>query len=150
MSEPIAAQQPARWVLWASRVLSAIPVLMVGFSAVMKLVRAPPVIQGMTAQFGYPSGLIVPIGVVELACVVLYVIPRTAVLGAVLLTGYLGGAIATHVRLSDPSFVGPRCCRCAARSLQRFIRGGCTSAPPGTPGRRADCRRAGPPSRRAA
>ena len=61
----------------------------------------------MTAQFGYPSGLIVPIGVVELACVVLYVIPRTAVLGAVLLTGYLGGAIATHVRLSDPSFAGP-------------------------------------------
>ena len=107
MSESIAAQPPARWVLWTSRILSAIPALMVGFSAVMKLVRAPPVVQAMTAQFGYPSGFIVPIGVVELSCAVLYVIPRTTVLGAVLLTGYLGGAVATHVRISDPSFVGP-------------------------------------------
>ncbi|SRR5713101_1468962 len=107
MNESIAAQPPARWVLWTSRVLSAIPVLMVGFSAVMKIVGAPPVVQSMTAVFGYPPSLIVPIGLVELACAVLYVIPRTSVLGAVLLTGYLGGAVATHVRLSDPSFVGP-------------------------------------------
>jgi hypothetical protein len=70
------------------------------------LVGTPPAVQGMTAQFGYPASLIVPIGLLELICVVLYVIPRTAVLGAVLSTGYLGGAIATHVRVSDPAFVG--------------------------------------------
>jgi hypothetical protein len=107
MIEATAAESPVRWKIWTGRVLSAIPVLMMGLSALMKLVRAPPVVQGMTEQFGYPPGLILPIGVVELTCVVLYVIPQTAVLGAVLLTGYLGGAIATHVRISDPSFVGP-------------------------------------------
>jgi hypothetical protein len=55
-------------------------------------------------KLGYPTSLAVPIGIVLLVCVVIYVIPRTSVLGAILLTGYLGGAIATHVRVGDPLF----------------------------------------------
>ena len=57
-----------------------------------------------TAQLGYPTGVVFGLGVVLLACTLLYAIPRTSVLGAVLLTGYLGGAIATHVRVGNPLF----------------------------------------------
>jgi Mn2+/Fe2+ NRAMP family transporter len=62
--------------------------------------------QGMR-DMGYPESTGTPIGVVFIACVVLYAIPRTCVLGAILLTGYFGGAVATHVRMNDPKFVGP-------------------------------------------
>ncbi|HEY5907559.1 MAG TPA: DoxX family protein [Vicinamibacteria bacterium] len=87
--------------LWAGRILSAVPALLMLMSAVMKLMQLPPVIEGFVGKFGYPQSAIVPIGVVELLCVVLYAIPRTSVLGAILVTGYLGGAIATHVRVGD-------------------------------------------------
>jgi hypothetical protein len=87
--------------LWTGRVLSALPVLFLIFDATMKIVRNPFVVEA-SAKIGFPVGSIQPIGLVLLACVVLYVIPRTAILGAVLLTGYLGGAVATHVRLGDP------------------------------------------------
>ena len=93
--------------LWIGRVLSAIPVLMMALSAVMKLIRQPQAAEAFVKQFGYSDSLLVPIGVVELACAVVYVIPRTAVLGAVLVTTYFGGAVATQVRIGDPSFVGP-------------------------------------------
>lgn len=92
---------------WIGRVVSAIPVLMMLLSAVMKLVRQPQAAQAFVNQFGYSDSSLVPIGVVELACAVVYLIPRTAVLGAVLVTTYFGGAVATHVRIGDPSFVGP-------------------------------------------
>jgi hypothetical protein len=72
----------------------------------MKLVQPPPVIEAFTGTFGYPASTLVPIGILEIACVALYAFPPTAVLGAVMVTGYLGGAIATHVRVGDP-FVGP-------------------------------------------
>ncbi len=85
--------------------MSALPVLMLLFSAAMKLMKAAPVLEGF-ARFGYPENVAVGIGVVELLCVTLYVLPRTSVLGAILLTGYLGGAIATHVRIGEP-FIGP-------------------------------------------
>jgi hypothetical protein len=75
------------------------------FSAGLKLVKATSVLEGF-ARFGYPESVAVGIGVVELLCVALYVLPRTSVLGAILLTGYLGGAIATHVRIGEP-FIGP-------------------------------------------
>ncbi len=87
--------------LWAGRILSAVPALLMLMSAVMKLMQLPPVIEGFVGKFGYPQSTVVPIGVVELLCVVLYAIPRTSVLGAILVTGYLGGAIATHVRVGD-------------------------------------------------
>ena len=70
----------------------------------MKLMKPAPVVQGF-AHFGYPESLALSIGILELACTVVYVIPRTSVLGAILLTGYLGGATATHVRIGDPFFV---------------------------------------------
>jgi hypothetical protein len=70
-------------------------------SAAMKFAKPQPVIDGFT-KLGWPEKLATPLGLVELACTVLYLIPQTAVLGAILLTGYLGGAIATHVRVGDP------------------------------------------------
>jgi hypothetical protein len=71
------------------------------FDSVGKLLKVAPVVEG-TAQLGYPESTIVPIGVILLICVVTYIVPRTAILGAVLLTGYMGGAIATHVRVGSP------------------------------------------------
>jgi hypothetical protein len=70
---------------------------------IMKLVR-PAIVVETTVQLGYPASVILPLGIVLLVCTVLYVIPRTAVLGAILLTGYLGGAVATHVRVGEGLF----------------------------------------------
>ncbi len=81
--------------------MSALPVLLLLFSAGMKLARPAPVVEGF-AKSGYPESLLLGIGIVELLCTVLYLIPRTAVLGAILLTGYLGGATATHLRVGEP------------------------------------------------
>ena len=88
-------------MLWTGRILSTLPVLMLLFSAVMKFVQPPGFAEGM-AKLGIPENLALGFGLLELACVILYIIPRTAVLGAILLTGYLGGAIATHVRIGEP------------------------------------------------
>jgi len=74
------------------------------FSGVVKLTGNLNVIEAFTGRFGYPQQTLVPIGILEIACVVLYSIPRTAVLGAILTTTYLGGAVATHVRVQDPFF----------------------------------------------
>jgi hypothetical protein len=73
----------------------------------MKLMHAPQFVEQWVGKLGYAETSLTGIGLLELACVVVYVIPRTAVLGAVLLTGYLGGAVATHVRIGDPGFVTP-------------------------------------------
>jgi hypothetical protein len=89
--------------LWAGRILSALPVLLLAFSASMKFVKAPSVVEGMT-HLGWPERLTLPLGILELGCTLLYVIPQTSVLGAILLTGYLGGAMATHVRIGEPVF----------------------------------------------
>jgi DoxX-like family len=91
-------------LLWAGWIASALPVLMLIVSGVMKLVKPAPLVEGL-ARFGYSDSLALGIGIVELACTVIYLIPRTSVLGAILLTGYLGGATATHVRIGDPFFV---------------------------------------------
>ena len=89
--------------IWTGRIFSAIAGLFLLFDSVGKLMEARPFMEG-TAQLGYPTSLVFPLGVVLLTCVVVYLIPRTAVLGAVLLTGYLGGAVATHARVQDPLF----------------------------------------------
>ena len=73
------------------------------FDCVVKLVKIQPVVESF-AQLGYPDSLARGIGLLELACLALYVVPRTAVLGAILLTGFLGGAISTHLRIGDPLF----------------------------------------------
>ena len=86
--------------LWAGRIMSGLPALLLLFGGVMDLVKPPSVVEG-TVKMGYPENIIFGLGVVVLACTILYLIPRTAVLGAILLTGYLGGAVATHVRVND-------------------------------------------------
>jgi len=89
--------------LWTGRIMSALPALFLFVDGVGKLVKPAPVVQG-TVQLGYPESVLVGLLIVLLSCTVLYVIPRTAILGAILLTGYLGGAIATHVRVGSPLF----------------------------------------------
>ncbi len=88
--------------LWAGRIISALVALSLVFSGVMKLLKPAPILQGF-AHFGYPESLILGIGILEIACAIVYLIPRTSVLGAILVTGYLGGATATNVRVGDPS-----------------------------------------------
>ena len=85
------------------RVLSGLAVAFLLFDSAGKLFEVQPVIDG-TIQLGYPRSIVFTLGVILLTCVVVYVVPRTAVLGAVLLTGYLGGAVATHVRVGSPLF----------------------------------------------
>jgi uncharacterized membrane protein YphA (DoxX/SURF4 family) len=91
---------------WAGRILTALIGLMMVMSATMKLLNRPEVAEQMVKKLDYPEDLILILGVVEITCVILYLIPQTSILGAVLLTGYLGGAIATHVRVHD-NFLGP-------------------------------------------
>ena len=89
--------------LWAGRIISALPVLFLLLDGVMKLVKPAPVVAA-TVQLGYPESTIVGMGIVLLGSTVLYIIPRTSILGAILLTGYLGGAVATHVRVGAGLF----------------------------------------------
>jgi hypothetical protein len=93
----------SRGRLWTGRIMSALPALFLFVDGVGKLVKPAPVVEG-TVQLGYPESVLLGLGIVLLTCTVLYVIPRTAVFGAILLTGYLGGAIATHVRVGSPLF----------------------------------------------
>src|SRR5215831_19106830 len=89
--------------LWTGRIMSVLPALFLLFDGVMKLGK-PEFVVKATGQLGYPENVIVPLGLVLLAATSLYLIPRTSVLGAILLTGYLGGAIATHVRVGAGAF----------------------------------------------
>ena len=83
--------------------LSGLAAFLLALDSLGKLLRAKAVLAG-TVDLGYSVNTVVPLGIVLLACVVIYVVPRTAVLGALLLTGYLGGAVATHVRVGNPLF----------------------------------------------
>ena len=89
--------------VWTGRALSGLATLFLVFDSTGKLLQVQPVIDG-TRQLGYSSDIVFSLGVVLLSCVVAYVIPRTSILGALLLTGYLGGAVATHVRVENPLF----------------------------------------------
>jgi hypothetical protein len=89
--------------LWAGRILAGFAAAFLVMDGVMKVIRAQVSVDG-TVQLGYPGSIVAGLGVVLLVCTLLYVIPRTAVLGAILLTGYLGGAIATQVRVGNPLF----------------------------------------------
>jgi hypothetical protein len=88
---------------WTARILGSLLVLFLLVDGAGKVLRFAPYVEG-TARVGYPASCLVPLGLVLIACTILYVVPRTAVLGAVLLTGYLGGATATHVRMGEPFF----------------------------------------------
>ena len=89
--------------VWAGRILTWLPALFLLLDGVAKLFKPLPVVEG-TVKLGYAESTIIPIGIVLIICPVLYLIPRTAVLGAILLPGYLGGAVATHVRAGDGAF----------------------------------------------
>jgi DoxX-like protein len=91
-------------MLWAGRVISGLPVLLMVFTGAFGVLRPAVALPGF-AHFGYPDKLLLPICIVEIACAIVYAIPRTSVLGAILLTGYLGGATATHVRIGEPFYL---------------------------------------------
>jgi DoxX-like protein len=90
-----------KWIVWTGRVISLAPVFICLSSARWKLTHSAFYVREWT-RIGWPLGEINGIGLVQIACVVLYLIPQTAVLGTVLLTGYLGGAIASYVRMGEP------------------------------------------------
>ena len=97
-TQPHSASTKARR---AGQILSGLAVLFLTWDGVIKLMTIAPVVEGFT-RLGYPVSVAVAIGILELVCVAVYVTPRTSALGAVLLTGFLGGAISTHVRVEDP------------------------------------------------
>lgn len=103
MQADTAFPPPSKAARWIGRVLSALPVLALLLSAVVKLVKPEGFVENFE-KLGYPESVALGIGIAELACTIVYIIPQTAVLGAILLTGYLGGATATHVRVGDPFF----------------------------------------------
>jgi hypothetical protein len=90
-------------LLWTGRILSILAVLFMLFDAVGHLLKPAPVVQAFL-QLEFPLSLSICLGIIELVCVLIYVIPRTAVLGAVLITGYLGGAVTIHMRVGNPVF----------------------------------------------
>jgi hypothetical protein len=94
---------PAR--TWTGRVLTALPILALTMSAAMKLSQAPAFVEKFTGEMGFPASTLVPIGLLELFCMALYAVPRTRILGAILVTGYLGGATVTHVRVGQPFLI---------------------------------------------
>ena len=103
MKSEIRADHVSKKLLWTGRIISALPILFMLVDGVMKLFK-PAVVVKATLELGYPESTIIPIGIVLILCTVLYIIPRTSVFGAILLTGYLGGAVATHVRVEAGIF----------------------------------------------
>jgi hypothetical protein len=103
MQSASASTKISKRELWTGRGMSGLSALFLLLDGVMKLIKPAPVVDG-TVRLGYPESVIVKLGIVLIICTVLYLIPRTSILGAILLTGYLGGAVATHVRVGDPLF----------------------------------------------
>jgi len=104
MPSPIQNAPASKTSLWAGRVLSSLALLLFAFTASFGAVKPDIAKQGF-AHYGYPDGAMLRISLVEIACALVYAIPRTSILGAILLTGYLGGATATHVRVGEPFFL---------------------------------------------
>ena len=93
----------SKGTLWAGRIISGLPALFLIVDGAAKLFKPAPVIEA-TVRLGYSENLIIPIGAMLLICTAFYLVPKTSVLGAILLTGYLGGAVATHVRAGEGAF----------------------------------------------
>lgn len=106
MHSPLPATLPSKGMLWSGRVLTTLIALFLLFDGSIKVLKVPAAVEG-TVHAGYPQFTIVPIGLTLLICLALYLLPRTSILGAILLTGYLGGATATMVRISNPWFLFP-------------------------------------------
>jgi uncharacterized membrane protein YphA (DoxX/SURF4 family) len=92
---------PSKAALWTGRILTILPALMLLMSGIMKIAKPPSVVQGFE-HLGYPERLAMTLAILEIGCTLIYLIPQTTVLGAILLTGYLGGATATHLRIGEP------------------------------------------------
>lgn len=103
MHSTIQTSPASKTSLRAGRIISALVVLFMLFDSAIKLMKLPPAVEG-TIRLGYPVNVVLPLGIVLFVCTVLYVIPRTSILGAILLTGYLGGAVASNVRVGNPLF----------------------------------------------
>ena len=103
MASAMETAAPSKAALWAGYILTALVVLFMAFAASFGLLKPELARQGME-QMGYPSSVGTPLTVVMIACVLIYTIPRTSILGAILLTGYFGGATATHVRVGQPFY----------------------------------------------
>jgi hypothetical protein len=88
-------------LVWIGRAISGLLSLLLAVSAVMKLMGGADVMEGM-AHLGLPTSLVIPLGILEISCVALYVVPATSIMGAILLTGYFGGAILAHLRIGEP------------------------------------------------
>ena len=106
MQLPTQTASASKKSLWAGRIICALVVVFLLFDCSLKILRLAPAMEA-NARLGYPASVILPIGITELICVILFIIPRTSILGTILLTGYLGGATATQVRLEDPWFFFP-------------------------------------------
>jgi hypothetical protein len=89
-------ERNSKGTIWAIRIVTALVILPFVPSAIMKLMRVPVAVEGF-AHMGIPDGAIVPLGIVELTCLAIYLVPRTAILGTLLLTGYLGGAVLANI-----------------------------------------------------
>ncbi len=98
-----ANQSVSKASLWSGRVISTLIILFMLVDGVAKLARLAPYVQG-TTRAGFAASFVVPLGIVELVCTILYAIPQTSILGAILLTAYFGGATATHVRMGEPFY----------------------------------------------
>lgn len=103
MQAVTATQPTSKSALWAGRIMTTLVVLFLIFDCTIKLLNLPVAVDG-TVILGYPASVVVPLGILQLICLLIYLLPQTSVLGAILITGYLGGAIATHVRLGNPLF----------------------------------------------
>ncbi len=97
------SEETSKKSLWAGRIISLLVILFMLFDGVIHIMKIPAVTQSFV-QLGYSLNVITPLAVIELLCVLLYVIPRTSILGAILLTGYLGGAVDSNVRAGNPLF----------------------------------------------
>ena len=103
MQLPTQASVNSTKALWAGRIVSGLVTAFLLFDAIIHLMKPAPVVEAF-AKLGFPIRLAVPLGIVELVCVLLYVIPGASILGAILLTGYLGGAIAIQLPTGNPFF----------------------------------------------
>ena len=103
MQSAIQTTSNSKTQIWIGRIVTVLVVLFLLFDGVTHAMQIPPVMDAFK-QLGYPAGVALEIGIVELVCLALYIIPSTSILGAILLTGYLGGAVATNLRVDAPLF----------------------------------------------
>ena len=102
-TQPAPVQSQKKWMTWTGRVLSAIPVLFMGMGLFTSILKPGQMTAGMT-KFGYTADRLTIVLTLEAIAIVLYLIPHTAVFGAIFMTAYFGGAVATHVRVGDPGW----------------------------------------------